>query len=167
MSKVAPFSFTYQDGRPGDPNWRGKTPGNIYLHCWKKESVSTFRGEVIDDRPVLGVTNLNDDVSSQILVQFEDNAFRPGVEYRVRIEYRTANDAEGCLWVRTLKNGESPSIADVLLSGTDGRWRWAETTFRRPSGHALDLCIVNNAVGEGNTLYFRAVEIYEGDSEKN
>ena len=106
-------------------------------------------------------------MSSQALVQFEENVLRVGVEYRVRFEYRTTNEAEGRLWVRTLRGGESPSIADILLSGTSGQWRWGETTFRRPAGHGIDVCIVNNAVGEGNTLYFRGVEIAEAAPGKN
>ncbi len=166
LSKVTPFSSTHQDGRHGDPDWRSKVPNGIYLHCWKKESVATFRGEVIDGRPALGVTNLNDDVSSQAIVQFDDKLLRAGVEYRVRIEYRTTNEAEGRVWIRTLKDGESPSISDIPLSGTNGQWRWGEATFRRPADGGMDLCVVNNAVGDGNTLYFRGVELFEVAEKK-
>jgi serine/threonine protein kinase len=167
LSKVAPFNFTHQDGRQGDPDWRSKVPTGIYLHCWKRESVSMFRGEVLDGRPALGVTNLNDDLSNQMLIQLDEKLFRTGVEYRVRVEYRTTNEAEGRLYVRALKDGEFPSIADLQLSGTNGQWRWIETTFRKPADRSIDLCIVNSAVGEGNTLYFRSAEIYEGAPEKN
>jgi serine/threonine protein kinase len=167
FAKVTPFTFTFQDGRHGDPNWQSKMPVGLYPHCWKKESVSVFRGEVFDGRPALGITNLNDDVSSQILVQFDAGLFRSGGEYRVRMEYRTLNDAEGRVYVRTLNNGESPSITDIALSGTSGQWRWGETTFRRPAEGGIDLCIVNNSVGEGNTLYFRRLEVFDTTPDKN
>jgi hypothetical protein len=164
LSKVAPFSFTYQDGQPGDPDWRNKVPSGVYLHCWKKESVAQFRAEVIDGRPALGVTNLNDTVSSQMLFQFDDGltaAVRPGGEYRVRLEYRTTNDAEGRVHVRNPTGGEFPSIAEARLGGTDGKWRWAETTFRRPADGKIDLCVVNATIGEGNTLSVRGLEVLE------
>src|SRR5262249_47982821 len=64
LSRLAAFNFTYQDGQPGDPDWRAKVPSGIFLHCWKKESVSVFRGEMIDGRPAIGLTNLNADISS-------------------------------------------------------------------------------------------------------
>jgi eukaryotic-like serine/threonine-protein kinase len=164
LSKVGPFSFTYQDGAPGDPDWRSKVPNGIYLHCWKKESVAVFRAEVIDGRVALGLTNLNNDISSQMLLQFDEGLNVPlqrGAEYRLRLEYRTVNDAEGWVYVRNIKNGEYPSVASIRLDGTNGNWRTVETTFRRPADGKLDVCINNNIVGEGNTLYFRAVEVIE------
>jgi hypothetical protein len=165
LSKLAPFSFTFQDGRHGDPDWRTKVPGSIYLHCWKRESVSMFRGDVIDGRSALGLTNLNDDISSQILVNLDDRVLQSEASYKVRLEYRTTNEAEGRMWVRNPKENEYPSLADVALPESTAQWRWIEITFRRPADGKIDLCVVNNTVGEGNTVYVRRVEIL--DSDKN
>jgi hypothetical protein len=170
LSAVTPFNFTYQDGKPSEPDWRSKVPNGIYLQCWKKESVSLFRAEEIEGRVAMGVTNLNDDISSQMLLQFDDGLNVPlvaGKEYRVRLEYRTTNDADGRMFVRNPKGGDYSSIAEAPLSGTNGQWRWVETTFRRPVDGKIDICIVNNSVGEGNTLYFRGFEVIEVSPGKN
>jgi hypothetical protein len=47
------------------------------------------------------------------------------------------------------------------LPGTGGQWRTVEVTFRRPPDGKLDAILDNTTVGEGNTLYFRALEIFE------
>jgi serine/threonine protein kinase len=164
FSRVSPFNFTHQDGAPGDPDWRSKLPHGIFLHCWKKESVAVFRGEPIDGRMTLGVTNLNDTLSGQMLFQFDDGLnvpLRAGEEYRVRVEYRTMNDAEGRMQVRNPKDGTYPAIGATRLDKTDGRWRTAEVTFRRPADGKVDVCVENLAVGEGNTLSVRSLEVFE------
>jgi hypothetical protein len=164
FAKVTPFNFTYQDGAPGDPDWRSKLPHGIHLHCWKKESVAVFRAEPIDGRMALGITNLNDTLTGQILFQFDDGLnvpSRSGEEYRVRVEYRTLNDAEGRMQVRNPKDGEYPSIGAARMDKTDGKWRMVEATFRRPADGKVDICISNLAVGEGNTLFVRSFEVFE------
>src|SRR5262249_29613943 len=142
-------------------------PGGVYMFCWKKESVAEFRGVVADGRGAIGVTNLNDERSSQIVFQFDDGLgvpLRPGREYRLRLEYRTTNEAEGKLYVRNPRGGDFPSIAEGDLSGTGGQWRAIEVTFRRPADGKLDAILDNTTVGEGNTLYFRSLEIFEVES---
>ncbi|MCI0702157.1 MAG: hypothetical protein L0241_13825, partial [Planctomycetia bacterium] len=170
LSTVAPFQFTYQDGAPSEPDWRSKVPAGIFLHCWKKESVSLFRAEEFEGRPALGITNLNDDISSQMLIQFDDGLNVPtvaGKEYRVRLEYCTTNEAAGRMVVRNPKGGEFGSIAETPLANTNGQWKWVETTFRRPADGKIDVCIINTTVGEGNTLYFRGLEVIELSPGKN
>ena len=51
--------------------------------------------------------------------------------------------------------GEAP-----LTRGGSG-WKAAEATFRRPEGKAVELCIENTSVGEGNTVWVRKIEIAE------
>src|SRR5262249_60328885 len=119
----------------------------------------------IDCRPAIGLTKLNADISSQMLVQLDEGLnvpLRPGGEYHVQLEYRTLNDAEGMLYVRNPLDGEYPAVASTHLDRTDGQWRTVGTAFRRPTTGKIDLCINNTAVGEGNSLYFRAVALLEG-----
>jgi hypothetical protein len=163
LSRVQPFRFQQQDGQASDPDWRSKVPGGVYLHCWKKESVAEFRAEVTDSRASIGVANLNDNLSSQILFQFDglNVPVQAGETYRVRMEYRTMNDAEGRVDVRNPKNGDYPSVAGARLEGTDGKWKAVELTFRRPADGNIDVCIINNALGEGNILSVRSLEVFE------
>ena len=164
LARVEPFRFKQQDGQPSDTDWRNKVPVGVYLHCWKKESVAEFRGEVSEGRPSIGVVNLNDNISSQILFQCDAGLgvpLRVDETYRVRMEYRMQNDAEGQVDVRNPHDNDYPSIANARLEPTDGKWRTVELTFRRPPNGTIDVCFVNNAVGEGNTLSVRSMEVYE------
>jgi tRNA A-37 threonylcarbamoyl transferase component Bud32 len=169
LSAVQPFKFVYQDGQPNDPNARSLVPNGVYLHCWKRESVSEFRSGADAGRPWIGVTNLNGDVSSQVLFRFDEELslpLVPGKWYRVRMEYRTTNETEGRAYIRNPKNGEFSAIADARLERTEGKWKTAELTFRRPTEGKIDVCIINSAVGEGNTLAVRSLEVFETGPER-
>src|SRR5207248_1061996 len=61
LSRVTPFTTTFQDGQHGNFEWQSRVPAGIYLHCWKREAVAEFRGVVSDGRGAIGVTNLNDE----------------------------------------------------------------------------------------------------------
>ncbi len=169
LSGVTAFRLTFRDGVSADAVGPYPPAPGLYLHCWKKESVAEFRGDATDGRPWVGVTNLNPDLSSQILFQFDEGLDLPlvaGRSYRVRVEYRTSNEAHGHVAVRNPKNGNYSSIAEVRLEKTDGAWKSIEATFRRPVGGKIDVCVLNDAVGEGNLLAVRSVEVFEIDLGK-
>jgi hypothetical protein len=166
LSRVTPFRFAVRDRQPDDPGWHARVPAGVLLHCWKAESAAEFRGVVDGGRGAIGVTNLNDELSSQILFQFDDGLgvqLQAGRRYRVRVEYRTTNEAEGKFYVRNPRNGEYRSVAEAELPGTGGRWRTVEVTFRRPADGKMDAVLDNTTVGEGNTLFVRSLEVYEVD----
>ena len=108
LSRIQPFRFKFQEAHTGDTDWRSKVPSNVYLHCWKKESVAEFRGEITDGLGSIGVANFNDDISSQILFQFFDEGFgfKAGASIACGFEYRTTNDAEGRVDVRNPKGND-------------------------------------------------------------
>ncbi|VTR93901.1 serine threonine protein kinase with pasta sensor : Putative uncharacterized protein OS=Gemmata sp. Wa1-1 PE=4 SV=1: Pkinase: WD40: WD40: WD40 [Gemmata massiliana] len=163
------FKSTFRDGEHGDTHASELTGKGIYLHCWKKESVAEFRGEVTEGRSWIGLTNLNTEVSSQILFQFDEGLnlpVLPGKKYRVSVEYRTTNDAHGVAQIRNPKEGEYPVLSEARLEGTDGKWKTIELTFQRSTGGKIDVCVLNNTVGEGNQLAVRTVEILEADPVK-
>ena len=160
----AVFKSTFRDGQHTDPGARALAGKGIYLHCWKNESVAEFRCDVTEARPWIGVTNLNADLSSQVLFQFDEGLnlpVVPGKRYRVRVEYRTANDAQGTAQVRNPRGNEYPALAEVRLEGTNGAWKTVEMSFQRPVGGKIDVCVLNSAVGEGNQLAVRTVEVLE------
>nr|AAX07490.1 unknown [Gemmata sp. Wa1-1] len=160
---------TFRDGGHSDPRALDLFGKGIYLHCWKKESVAEFRCDVTEGRPWIGVTNLNADVSSQVLFQFDEGLNLPvvaGKRYRVRVEYRTTNDAQGAVQVRNPRGSEYPTLTEVQLGGTNGTWKTVEMTFQRPAGGTVDVCVLNSAVGEGNQLAVRTVEVFEADPVK-
>ena len=130
--------------------------------CYKKTSVAEFRGEPTDAGPALGVTNLNDPVSSQVYVPLDSAPGSPGLKadqrYVLRVEYRTTNDAAGELQIR---RPDFKAIAQSPLPATGGGWKWAEVSFTRPDGVKLEALLNNKAVGEGNTLWLRAAELFE------
>jgi hypothetical protein len=154
LSGLTPFRATVSDRVP---NGSLLQPPGVMMHCWKKESVAEFRGSPEPDGFALAVTNLNDDLSAQILFLLADTPIGRDREYVARLEYRTANDAHGELSIR---GANYAGFARVELAPTDGRWRTAEVRFRRPAAPELDAAIENKAVGEGNTLYVRKFEVY-------
>ncbi len=165
----AVFRSTFRDGDHSDPRVREQIGRGIYLHCWKRESVAEFQGDVTEARPWIGVTNLNDEVSSQVLFQFDEGLnlpVLPGKRYRVYVEYRTMNDAQGVVQIRNPRGDEYTSLAEARLEGTDGKWKTICMTFQRPNGGKIDVCVVNNAVGEGNQLAVRTVEVLEAEPVK-
>ena len=126
--------------------------------------MADFRGEVADGRASIGVANLNDNISAQILFQPDAGlniTFVPGRTYGVRLEYRALNDAEGRVDVRNPKANDFASIAGAHLSGTNGAWKTVDLTFRRSVDGSIDICVMNNAVGEGNILSIRSLEVFE------
>jgi hypothetical protein len=163
------FRLTYADGQSNDPNWRALAERGVLLHCWRKESVAEFRCEQSDGHAWLGLTNLNGELSSQILFQFDEAGvppLTPGATYRVRLEYKTTNDADGWVSVRNPRGNDYPSVAGMSLERTEGQWKVVELKFRRPADGKIDLCLTNNAVGEGNLLAVRSVEVFEVRPEK-
>lgn len=161
LAAVKSFRSTFQDGQPNDPEWSTRWPSGVYAHCWKKESVAEFRGDMTDRGPALGITNLNDALSSQILIQLEGPqkpALEANKEYLVKVEYRATNDAVGKFWAR-LPGPDYTSVATAELASTNGQWQTIEFTFRRGE-KPIELGLENTAVGEGNTLAIRAVEVF-------
>jgi hypothetical protein len=157
---LPPGKFTVENQKTLGENF---FPAGFLGHCWKNESVAEFRsGEVAGSR-AFGATNFNDTLSSQVIVNLEGAlgvSLTRGAEYRVRIEYRAANDAEGKVAIR--EPGPSyKTLAQVQLSRGSDSWKSAEFTFRKDVDKKLDLLIENMAVGEGNTLWVRKFEIFE------
>jgi hypothetical protein len=161
LSQLHPFKFTHQDGKYSDPNWPSLPVAGLHLHCWKRDSAAEFRAEVTDGRSWIGVTNLNSDLSAQMLFQFDEKPLVPGKSYRVRIEYMTTNEGEGVVSVRNPKGSEYPSVVEARLDRTEGKWKTLEMTFQRPRDGKIDICVVNTAVGEGNLLAVRLMEVFE------
>ncbi len=153
LSGIAPFRVTIADRAP---NGDLPQPPGVLLHCWKKESVAEFRGAAEPGGFVLGVTNLNDDLSSQILFQLAGAPVDRDREYVARVQYRTANDARGEMAIR---GPNYAAFARADLPPTDGRWRTVEVRFRRPAAPELDAVVENKSVGEGNTLSVRKFEV--------
>jgi len=163
LSQGSAFRSRYQNGEHSSAMPFELAANGVFMHCRKKESVAEFRGEP-EIRPWIEVVNLNDDLSSQIIFQFDDVIVvpaLPGKWYRVRLEYRTTNEAEGRMLVRNPKNGDFSSLVETRLDRTEGQWKVAELTFRRPPDGKIDVCIVNNVTGEENALAVRSVEVFE------
>jgi hypothetical protein len=120
-----------------------------------------FRVEVIDGSKAVGITNFTDLKSGQLTVAFEEvpgGNLIPGRSYLARISYRTANDGAGKFDVQ----GGGPGYrrygsTDLTPSDT---WRTAEVPFTRPD-EKLSVVVDNTAVGEGNALYVRSIEVLE------
>jgi len=164
LAAVKPFRFTIQDRRASDPDAGTHAPSGVLLHCWKQESVAEFRGEVAEGRASIGVANLNDNLSAQMLFQPDAGLpinFVPGKTYGVRLEYRALNDAEGRVDVRNPKANDFSSVAGAQLEPTGGTWKTVDLTFKRPAEGSIDICLVNNAVGEGNIISVRSLEVFE------
>jgi tRNA A-37 threonylcarbamoyl transferase component Bud32 len=154
---LTPFRSTFAD-KKFDGNAPAQYPPGVYVDCWDAASVAEFRANEVEGRVGLGVTNLNDTLSSQILLQ-ELGELRAGERYRAKIEYLTKNDANGKAQLRRPKEGYV-AFANANLPGTNGQWRTATVDFVRPPADVeIDLQIGNASIGEGNTLYVHTIEI--------
>ncbi|QDU19134.1 serine/threonine-protein kinase [Urbifossiella limnaea] len=134
-------------------------PRGISGSCWKKEATGEFRRDEIDGSAALGVTNLSDLKSGQFSFELERDmglTFQPGKAYRVKVSYQLKNDAAGSVVVQTTEY----KTVGVTHLAAGGGWRTAAVAVER-GDLPLRLTIDNTAVGEGNTLYFRTVEVVE------
>ena len=110
----------------------------------------------------MGITNLNGDLTAQILVPKLGNLVAKK-NYRARVEYFTTNDAIGNMKVRIV-GGDFPTVNGMDLTNTQGKWKTATFDFVPPAGIPIDLQIQNQIIGEGNRLTVRKIEILETQS---
>ncbi|MBY0513583.1 MAG: protein kinase [Gemmataceae bacterium] len=160
VAGIAPFRVTKGGGQPavGEPE---KLPPGVSCNCWKATARGEFRRADLDGVPALGLTNLSNDMSAQFSFELEKTlkvVLRPGVVYRVKVSYQTRNEAAGNLAVQTQ---DYKGVASAKLTGSGGTWKDAAVAFERKDGVPVRLTIDNTTVGEGNTLYFRSVEVVE------
>jgi eukaryotic-like serine/threonine-protein kinase len=140
-------------------------PAGIGCQCWKDGAIAEFRRTEIDGVPALGVTNLNDEKSGQYYLSFEGGlklTLQPGKAYRVKIGYRTANDAAGSATVNVAPGYKG--LATTKLGPGASDWKTANVSFIRPPAEdkvEVRMGIDNMTVGEGNTLWVRSVELVE------
>lgn len=157
LGSVQPFRTTCIEGKL-EQDVGSVLPPGIHIGCWNLESVSEFRANEVEGRVGLGITNLNDTISSQFLLHGLGNLTQ-GARYRVKIDYLTKNDANGKMMVRKPKENYL-SIATANLPTTNGQWKTATVDFvRPPKEDEVDLQVINQSVGEGNTLYIHKIEI--------
>jgi hypothetical protein len=131
-------------------------PEGWFGHCWKADSIAEF----VSRDSAFGMTNLNSSLSAQLLVFLEKHLgveLTVGKEYRIKVEYRAANDAAGKLIVR---GPNYEGLGEAPLTRGDV-WKTAELVFRRVNGKPVELMFENTAVGEGNTLWVRKFEVEE------
>jgi serine/threonine-protein kinase len=164
VSKIPAFRTQKEQGkRLGGDN--EQLPPGIGCQCWKEGAVGEFRRAALDGVPVLGVTNLNDQKSGQYFFGLEDGmklSLHPGKAYRVKVGYRTDNDAVGDTVVQVAPGYKG--IAQAHMGSATNQWKTAAVSFVRPPAEEkveIRVVIDNTAVGEGNTLWFRSVEIVE------
>jgi serine/threonine-protein kinase len=139
-------------------------PKGVGCQCWKEGAVGEFRRDVQDGVPALGVTNLNNEKSSQFFFQLEAAmglTLQPGKAYRVKVKYRTDNEAAGIVLVHV-----APSYKIIASAKMDSASQWKTATMsfvRPPAEDKVDVRMVidNTTVGEGNTLWFRSLELVE------
>ncbi|MBN9118353.1 MAG: serine/threonine protein kinase [Planctomycetes bacterium] len=164
VSAVPAFRVQKEKGQrvSGDAE---KLPAGVGCHCWKDGAMGEFRCDTFDGVPALGVTNLNDEKSGQYSFAFEGGMklpLQPGKGYRVKVGYRTANDAAGAATVHVVPGYKG--IGTAKLTNTAVRWKVAVVSFVRPPAEDkvdVRMVIDNNSVGEGNTVWVRSLEVVE------
>ena len=155
---LPPFRAT-KEGHKVTAGEAAPFPRGISGTCWKQEATGEFRRDEADGSAALGVTNFSDLRSGQYSFELERDmglVLRPGTVYRAKVSYLLRNDATGSAVIQT---AEYKTVATTTLAPGSG-WRTATVSAQR-ADQPLRLTIDNNAVGEGNVLYFRSVEIVE------
>jgi eukaryotic-like serine/threonine-protein kinase len=142
-----------------------RLPAGVWCQAWKEGAVSEFRRDTFDGAPALGVTNLNDNKSGQFGFSLDDGlglALETGKAYRLKVSYRTANEATGALSAHVAP-GFTPIGSEQLPASASG-WKSAAVSFVRPPAAdnvKVRVVIDNTSVGEGNTLWVKSVEVVE------
>jgi serine/threonine protein kinase len=142
-----------------------RLPAGVGCHCWKDGGVGDFRCDKLDGVPALGSTNLNDVKTGQFFFSLEGGmkvSLQPGKAYRVKVGYMTHNDATGHATVQVAPGYQG--LGTAKLSNTGGAWKTALVSFVRPPAEdrvEVRFTVDNDAVGEGNTLWVRSLEIVE------
>ena len=157
-SRVKPTMSVNMTARTGGD--AEQLPRGVAAQCWKKGATGEFRRDEAEGAAAFGVTNLSDEKSGQFSWELEREmglTLRPGTAYRVKVTYLTKNDATGGLAVQST---DYKNVASARLDPSPG-WRTATVSFQRAEGVPVRLTVDNTAVGEGNTLYFRSVELVE------
>jgi hypothetical protein len=157
-ASIAPFRATKEGGKV-TAGQAVPFPRGISGNCWKKEATGEFRRDEADGSPALGVTNFTDLKSGQFSFELERDlgvTLRPGTAYRLKVGYLLRNDATGAAVFQTT---EYKTVASTPLAPGSG-WRTATVSVQRGE-MPLRVTIDNNAVGEGNVLYFRSLEVVE------
>lgn len=156
LGPIPEFDVVIENGKPTPPDL--KLPFGMGAWVWKKGAVGAFRCMTIEGAKAIGVTNLNDAGSAQYSVELE-TALRlkiePEKQYRVTVGYLTANEAKGFVEVM---NKEYKKVGRAEVVAKQG-WQVAEVLFTRPADSHVRLVVENTAVGEGNTLFVKSVDI--------
>ena len=155
-----PFRFT-SEGSNVTSGTKPNLPNGVSLHCWKPKSVAQFVGADSGDGLTVGLTNLNDETSSQFLAQLEYDLnvkLVTGKRYAVRVDYRTVNEGAGNV---TLQSEEYSIVQTTPLEATAGAWQTKDALFTRQEGKPIRIAINSTGIGEGNTLGIRRVTVFE------
>jgi hypothetical protein len=142
-----------------------KLPAGVVCGCYRNMAEGEFRRGSVDGTPALGLANLTDVKSAQYIFNLESGvklALRPGVDYRVRIGYRTAADATGTVAVQSVPGFRQ--LVTAPLKNTGGEWAEAAVRFVRPPAETADdirLIVENQSAGEGNVVWVRSLEVAE------
>lgn len=140
-------------------------PAGTGCQCWKEGATGEFRRDTFDGAAALGATNLSDLQSAQWYFNLEEGAgvaLAPGKSYRVKVTYRTTNEAHGAISVQSTPGFKG--VASAPLAASPNQWRVGTADFVRPSAAdnvKIRFTIDNRSVGEGNTLWVRSVEVVE------
>src|SRR5262245_36108379 len=164
ISKIPAFRVQKEKGtRIGGES--EQLPEGIGCGCWKDKGVGEFRRGTHDSSDALGLTNLNDEKSAQFYFTLERGMklpLQPGKAYRVKVSYRTENDASGSMTVQIVPGYTRHTSANLPASNT--QWKAVAMSFIRPPEEdnvELRMVIDNFALGEGNTIWVRSLEIVE------
>ncbi|MBN9517295.1 protein kinase, partial [bacterium] len=136
-------------------------PRGVLARCWKAGATGEFRRDEADGSPALGLTNLSDARSGQFTFELERDmgvSLKTGSVYQAKLSYLTRNEATGSLVVQTT---EYKHVASAKLEGPPAGWKTATATFERRDGAPVRVTVDNGSVGEGNTVYFRRIEVVE------
>ncbi len=160
IASLAPFRVSKEGSTvtAGDPE---QLPPGIFARCWKAMANGEFRRSDVEGTPALGLTNFTDLTSAQFVFELEKGmklSLKPGAVYRAQITYMTKNDATGGLAIQTQ---DYKSVSSSRLENTGGQWKSESVHFERRESVPVRLTIDNTSVGEGNTLYFRSLDLFE------
>ena len=153
--------------------WLDKAPGmlpkELKLNCYKETAVGEFVREQQDGVPVLGVGVINAELSPQFAIELETDKsplLTPCRTYRLKVEYRTANDGHGTFSLQVPNTAPTATTRFRTLAGdalptAPGGWATAALDFTRVDGLPVRLTIDPKAVSPGSMLFVRSVEVVE------
>ncbi len=160
IPSLEPFSVTRSKEGIISSSGKGAFPKGWQSNTWKQNAQATFSLEEIDGVKALRIVNEIDN-SAQIFSHDGFLSVKKNGRYRVRVTYRTSENAAGSIGIR-VDNGEpKPDIWTVALRKNSTEWTTADAIVVPNQAGKLNVLVRNLQPAKDNFVLVKQIEVFE------